>query len=247
MSGHSKWSTIKHKKAATDAKRGQQFTRIIREITMAVRSGGGDPEANPRLRSAILAAKGVNMPQDNVKRAILRGTGELPGVTYEEITYEGYGPEGAALLVEAMTDNSNRTTPEIRHLFSKYGGNLGTPNCVSWMFEKKGLFTVPAADVTEDRLMEVALEAGAEDIQEEDDQYEILTPVASFEPVSTALSQAGIKTSLAEISRVPANTVKIRGKKAAQLIRLLEALEEQDDVQKVWTNADLDEADAGQE
>ena len=247
MSGHNKWSTIKHKKAAADAKRGREFTRIIREITVAARAGGGDPDANPRLRTAVLAAKGVNMPQDNIKRAIQRGTGELPGVTYEEITYEGYGPEGVALYLEALTDNSNRTTPEIRHLLSKHGGNLGAPNCVAWMFEKKGCYTVDKEAATEEKLMEVALEAGAEDIEDADDFYEVLTPVDAFEAVGAALESAGITARVAEISMIPSTTVKVTGRKAEQLIRLLEALEEHDDVQKVWGNMEFTEAAAAQD
>ncbi len=246
MSGHSKWSTIKHKKAAADAKRGRQFTRVIKEITVAARSGGGDPDGNPRLRSAIDAAKAINMPQDNIKRAIQRGTGELPGVNYEEIVYEGYGPEGVALYLEALTDNSNRTTPEIRHLFSKHGGNLGAPNCVSWMFEKKAYLAVEKSAAGEERVMEVALEAGAEDISEEDDVFEILAPVEALEGVKEALTQAGIPVQAAEVSLIPTTTVKVVGKKADQLIRLLEALEEHDDVQKVWGNMEIEETAATQ-
>jgi YebC/PmpR family DNA-binding regulatory protein len=241
MSGHSKWSTIKHKKAALDAKRGRQFTRVIREITVAARAGGGDPDGNPRLRSAVLAAKAINMPQDNIKRAIQKGTGELPGAIYEEVTYEGYGPEGVALLVEAVTDNSNRTTPEIRHLFTKNGGNLGSPNCVAWMFEKKGYYAIDRASVTEERLMEIALEAGAEDISEEDSLFEVTSPVEAFEAVGKALQAAGITAQVAEISRIPGTMVRIAGKKADQLIRLLEALEDHDDIQKVWANADFED------
>lgn len=246
MSGHSKWSTIKHKKAAADAKRGRQFTRVIKEITVAARAGGGDPDGNPRLRSAIDAAKAINMPQDNIKRAIQRGTGELPGVSYEEVVYEGYGPEGVALYLEALTDNSNRTTPEIRHLFSKHGGNLGAPNCVSWMFEKKGYLAVEASATSEDRLMEVALEAGAEDISEEEGIFEVLAPVEALETVREALDRAGIPIQAAEVSMIPTTTVKVAGKKADQLIRLLEALEEHDDVQKVWGNMELEETAATQ-
>jgi YebC/PmpR family DNA-binding regulatory protein len=242
VSGHNKWSTIKHKKAAADAKRGREFTRVIREITVAAREGGGDPDRNPRLRSAMLAAKAVNMPHDNVKRAIQRGTGELPGVSYEEVIYEGYGPEGVALYLQALTDNSNRTTPEIRHIFTKHGGNLGAPNCVSWMFEKKGYFAVERAATTEERLMEIALEAGAEDISDEDELYEVVTPVDAFEAVGQALSAAGVPAKVAEISMIPSSTVKVSGKKAEQLIRLLEALEDHDDVQKLWGNMEFEES-----
>lgn len=241
MSGHSKWSTIKHKKAALDAKRGRQFTRLIKEITVAARSGGGDQDGNPRLRSAILAAKAANMPQENIKRAIQRGTGELPGVTYEEVTYEGYGPAGVAILVDALTDNNNRTTAEIRNLFTKNGGNLGTPNCVAWMFEKKGYFAVGKETTTEERLMEVALEAGAEDINEDDGLYEVTTPVEAFHAVAEALAAAGIPTQAAEVSRIPTTTVTVGGRKAGQVVRLMEALEDHDDIQKVWGNFQVDE------
>jgi YebC/PmpR family DNA-binding regulatory protein len=242
VSGHNKWSTIKHKKAAADAKRGREFTRVIREITVAAREGGGDIDGNPRLRSAVLAARTINMPLDNVKRAIRRGTGELPGVTYEEVIYEGYGPEGVAIYLQALTDNSNRTTPEIRHLFSKHGGNLGAPNCVSWMFEKKGYLAVEKEAVGEDRLMEVALEAGAEDFSDAVELYEILTPVESLEAVNEALSAAEIPVKVTEISMIPSTTVKVTGKKAEQLIRLLEALEDHDDVQKLWGNMEFEES-----
>jgi YebC/PmpR family DNA-binding regulatory protein len=242
VSGHNKWSTIKHKKAAADAKRGAGFTKVIREITVAARAGGGDPDGNPRLRSAVMAAKGLNMPLDNVKRAIQRGTGELPGVTYEEISYEAYGPEGVALLLEAMTDNSNRTTPEIRHMLSKHGGNLGAPNCVAWIFEKKGYLVVEKSAVDEEQLMELALEAGAEDIDDTDDEvYEILTPAEALEAVNEALTSADITVKVAEVSRIPSTTVKVSGKKADQLMRLLEALEEHDDIQKVWANMEIEE------
>jgi len=247
VSGHNKWSTIKHKKAAADAKRGREFTRVIREITVAARAGGGDPDGNPRLRSAVMAAKAINMPLDNVKRAIQRGTGELPGVTYEEITYEAYGPEGVALLMEVLTDNSNRTTPEIRHLLAKHGGNLGAPNCVAWIFEKKGYLVVDAATTSEEQIMEIALEAGAEDIDELDGTFEILTPVDSFEAVSEAITSAGLTLQVAEISRIPSTSVKVSGKKADQLIRLLEALDDHDDVQKVWGNMELEESGAAKE
>ena len=247
MSGHNKWSTIKHKKAAADAKRGREFTRVIREITVAARAGGGDPDGNPRLRSAVMAAKAINMPLDNVKRAIQRGTGELPGVTYEEITYEAYGPEGVALLMEVLTDNPNRTTPEIRHLLGKNGGNLGAPNSVAWIFEKKGYLEVDAATAGEEQIMDVALEAGAEDIDERDGVFEVLTPVDALEAVSKAISGAGMIVKVAEISRIPSTTVKVSGKKADQLVRLLEALDDHDDIQKVWGNMELEETDSVQD
>ena len=248
MSGHNKWSTIKHKKAAADAKRGAGFTKVIREITVAARAGGGDADGNPRLRSAVIAAKAMNMPLDNVKRAIQRGTGELPGVTYEEISYEAYGPEGVALLLEVLTDNSNRTTPEIRHMLSKHGGNLGAPNCVAWIFEKKGYLVVEKSAAGEEQLMEVALESGAEDIDDTDpDVYEILTPVEALEAVTEALSAAGIAVKVAEVSRIPSTTVKVSGKKADQLIRLLEALEDHDEIQKVWANMELEETSPGRD
>jgi YebC/PmpR family DNA-binding regulatory protein len=246
MSGHNKWSTIKHKKAAADSKRGREFTRVIREITVAARAGGGDPDGNPRLRSAVIAAKSINMPLDNVKRAIQRGTGELPGVTYEEITYEAYGPEGVALLMEVLTDNSNRTTPEIRHLLAKNGGNLGTPNSVAWIFEKKGYLEVDAATASEEQIMEIALEAGAEDIEEVDGVFEIITPVGALEAVNKAITAAGMALKVAQVARIPSTTVKVSGKKADQLNRLLEALDDHDDVQKVWGNMELEETDPAQ-
>jgi YebC/PmpR family DNA-binding regulatory protein len=243
MSGHSKWSTIKHKKAAQDAKRGRIFTKLIREITISARIGGGDPAANPRLRSALAAAQSANMPKDNIQRAIQRGTGDLEGVSYEEVVYEGYGPGGVAIFVEALTDNRNRTTSEVRHTFSKYGGELGAPNSVAWMFEKKGYFRVPGSDVTEERLMEVTLEAGVEDIREEDGDFEVVCPVEDFYTVREALEKAGIATAVAELSMIPSNTVRVEGKKASQLLHLLEGLEDQDDVQKVSANFDMDEAE----
>lgn len=243
MSGHNKWSTIKHKKAAADAKRGKVFTRIAKEITIAAREGGGDPDGNPRLRSAIAAAKSANMPNDNVKRAIQRGTGEIPGVSYEEVVYEGYGPGGVAILIECLTDNKNRTTPEIRHLFSKSGGNLGEPGSVAWMFDKRGNFVVPAADgVDEDRLMEVALEAGAENLEAVDGEFVVQTAPDAFHGVETALEAAGIATSESKLVMEPQNLVLLDGDKVAQCLKLLDALEEHDDVQNVWANLDFDES-----
>jgi YebC/PmpR family DNA-binding regulatory protein len=243
MSGHSKWSTIKHKKAALDAKRGKIFTRLIKELTIAARIGGGDPAGNPRLRTAIADAKAANMPADNIKRAIQKGTGELPGVTYEEVVYEGYGPGGVAVYVEILTDNKMRTTPEIRHIFTKHGGDLGQPNSVSWMFEKKGQFTVPASGVGEDRLMEIALEAGADDLGREDDTFEITCSPGAFNAVREALEKAAIGTSSAGVVMAPQNVVHLDGKRAQQCVKLLESLEDHEDVQHVYANLEFDEAD----
>jgi YebC/PmpR family DNA-binding regulatory protein len=243
MSGHNKWSTIKHKKAAADAKRGKLFTRIIKELTVSARLGGGDPDGNPRLRSAVAAAKGANMPADNIKRAIQKGTGELPGVTYEEVLYEGYGPGGVAVLVECLTDNKMRTTPEIRHLFSKHGGSLSEPNSVAWMFDKKGMFVVSADAVTEDDLMEVVLEAGADDMEKVDDSFEVYTSPEGFSGVRDALDRAGIDPREASVVMSPQNMVRLDGKKAEQCIRLLELIEDHDDVQKIYANLDFDESD----
>jgi len=242
MSGHSKWSTIKHKKAAADAKRGQVFTRIIKELTVAARLGGGDIDANPRLRTAVAAAKAANMPQDNIKRAIAKGTGELPGITYDEVAYEGYAPGGVAVYVDTLTDNRMRTTPEIRHMFTKHGGNLGEPNSVAWMFEKKGHFRVPREDVDEERLMETVLEAGADDMREDGEHFEILTSHESFHHVQHALEAAGITPSEAAIVMDAQNTVSLEGKKAEQCIKLLEALEDHEDVQNVHANLEIDDA-----
>jgi YebC/PmpR family DNA-binding regulatory protein len=241
MSGHSKWSTIKHKKAAQDAKRGKLFSRIIKEVTIAARMGGGDPDGNPRLRSAIATAKAANMPADNLKRAIQKGTGELPGATYEEVAYEGYGPGGVAILLETLTDNKMRTTPEIRHLFTKYGGNLGEPNSVAWMFEKKGQFIVPCDAASEDKLMELVLDAGGEDIQQQDDQFEVSSSPDVFHTLQQALEEAGIKTTEAGIVMEPSNMVHLDGKKAEQCLKLLEMLEDHDDVQNVYANLEIDE------
>ncbi len=239
MSGHSKWAQIRHKKAAMDAKRGRLFTRLIREITVAARLGGGDPNANPRLRNAIAAAKAANMPAENIERAIKKGTGELPGVAYEEVVYEGYGPGGVAIMVEAMTDNKNRTVAEIRHIFSKYGGNLGETGCVSWMFRKSGLIYIPVEGTDEDKLMEVALEAGADDIKQEGDYYEVYTAVGDLYSVREALEAAGFTVESAQISALPQSTVRVEGKDAERLLKLLSALEEHDDVQRVHSNMDV--------
>jgi YebC/PmpR family DNA-binding regulatory protein len=239
MSGHSKWATIKHKKGALDAKRGKIFTRLIKELTIAARAGG-DPDGNPRLRTAIAAAKAENMPADNIKRAIQRGTGEIEGVNYEEITFEGYGPGGVAVIVEVTTDNRNRAVSEIRHAFSKNGGNLGESNSVSWMFSKKGLIAVPKAEADEDRLMAIALEAGADDIRDEGDTWEVLTAPSAFEAVSTAIKGAGITPSMAEITMIASTYTKLEGPAVGQMVRLLEALEDHDDVQNVYSNFDVD-------
>ncbi len=241
MSGHSKWSTIKHKKGAADAKRGRLFTKLIKEITMSAKVGGGSVDSNPRLRSAVQAAKKASMPSDNIDKAIKRGTGELEGVTYEEITYEGYGPGGAAILVDSMTDNKNRTTAEIRHIFGKYGGNMGAANSVAFQFSKKGYLSVEKSAAAEDALMELALESGAEDFRSDDaDLYEITTDLASFESVKAKLEEKGIQTQTAELQMVPQNTVAVEDK-APSLLKLLEMLEDNDDVQKVWSNADIDD------
>jgi YebC/PmpR family DNA-binding regulatory protein len=239
MSGHSKWSSIKHKKAAIDAKRGRAFTRVIKEITVAARMGGGDPAANPRLRAAIANAKTVNMPQDNVTRAIKKGTGELPGVSYEEFTYEGYGPGGVAIMVEIMTDNKNRTVAEMRHIFSKHNGNLGEAGCVAWMFDKKGLIVVDTDKADEDRLMEIILNAGAEDMRRNGDVFEIITLPEELMPVREAIDQEGIEISVAEVSRIPQSTVRLEGKHAEQMLKLMEKLEDHEDVQNVFANFDI--------
>ncbi len=240
MSGHSKWATIKHKKGAADARRGKVFTRLIREIAMAAKTGG-DPETNARLRTAVVAAKAENMPADNIKRAIQRGTGELPGATYEESIFEGYGPGGVALLVEVSTDNRNRTVSEIRHAFAKNGGNLGEAGSVAWMFHKKGDIVVPKSAAKEDDLMSIVLEAGGEDLRDDGENWEILTDPQHYEPVLEAVKKAGIQPTLSEISMVPQNYIKLEGAAAAQMIRLVEALEEHDDVQHVYSNFDIDQ------
>ncbi|MCH7623557.1 MAG: YebC/PmpR family DNA-binding transcriptional regulator [Nitrospinae bacterium] len=241
MSGHSKWASIKHKKGATDAKRGKIFTKIIKEITVAARISGGDPDANPRLRQAIANGKQVNMPQDNVARAIKKGTGELEGVHYEEISYEGYGPGGVAILIEAMTDNKNRTVGELRSMMGKNGGNIGENGCVAWIFEKIGLIVIDAADQDEDELMELVLEAGADDLLKEDDRFEIKTTVENFEAVRKALEDKGIEMEFAEITRLPSNTVEVNEKKGRQLLRLMDLLEDHEDVQKAYSNCDIPE------
>ena len=241
MSGHSKWSTIKRKKGAADAKRGKLFTKVIKEIMVAARMGGGDINANPRLRSAVLAAKAENMPKDNIDRAIKKGTGELEGVNYEELTYEGYGPGGVAMLVEVLTDNKNRTVADVRHIFSKHNGSLGENGCVSWMFEKKGLIIIEKNGVDEDRLMEVALDAGALDVKDSGKEFEVTTDLASFEGVKKAIEKAGLKYNYAEVTMVAQSNVRLTGKEAEQMVKLMEVLEDSDDVQKVYGNFDIAE------
>jgi YebC/PmpR family DNA-binding regulatory protein len=240
MSGHSKWATIKHKKAALDAKRGKSFTRIIKEITIAARSGG-DPDGNPRLRTAVLAAKAVSMPADNIKKAIMRGTGELEGGQIEEVMFEGYGPGGAAVLVNVATDNRNRTVSEIRHAFSKNGGNMGEQGSVAWMFERKSQIYVPNDKTSEDQLMGIVLDAGADDIRDDGDRWEILSPPEAHESVLKALEAAGLPQEEASIAMVPKNLVKLEGKNASGMLRLSEVLEDHDDVQSVYSNFDVDE------
>ena len=242
MSGHSKWATIKHKKGALDAKRGKIFTRLIKEITIAAKLGGGDPDGNPRLRGAVAAAKAENMPSDNIKRAIQRGTGELEGVSYEEITYEGYGPGGVAIIVDVLTDNKNRAVSEIRHAFSKNGGNLGAEGAVSWMFTTKGLIVVSKEAASEEKLTEIVLEAGAEDLSDEGEVWEILTDPKDFEAVSNAVKAAGIIPESAEVTKIASTYTKLEGSQANAMIRLLETLEDLDDTQNVYSNFDMDEA-----
>ncbi len=244
MSGHSKWHTIKHKKGALDAKRGKIFTKLIKEITVAARTGGsGDVEANARLRKAVTDAKAQNMPNDTIDRAIKRGTGELEGVNYEEITYEGYGIGGVAVLVETMTDNRNRTVAEIRHLFSKNGGNLGEAGSVAWMFDKKGLIIVDKAAKSEDELFEIAIEAGADDVKDEGDVFEIYTAPENFDAVDAAIKAAGIEPQASEIAQVPQNYIKLEGADAKQMLKLYEAIDDNEDVQKVHANFDIDESE----
>nr|ADI18082.1 uncharacterized conserved protein [uncultured Acidobacteriales bacterium HF0200_23L05] len=240
MSGHSKWASIKHKKGAADAKRGKLFTRIIKELTVAARDAGGDPDTNPRLRTVIADAKSANMPADNIKRAIRRGTGEEPGVSYEEVTYEAYGPGGAALLIECMTDNTNRAVGEIRHLLSKHNGNLGTTNSVAWMFEKHGYIVIEKAGVDEETLMTAAIEAGADDFKDEGDNWEIISTPELFEEIRSAVTAAGVEPMSAQVAMLPQNLVRLEGKQAQQMIKLMDVLEDQDDVQNLWSNFDVD-------
>jgi len=241
MSGHSKWHSIKHKKGAADAKRGKIFTRIIKELTVAARAGGGDPDMNPRLRTIIQDAKQNNMPADNIKRAIRRGTGEEPGVSYEEANYEGYGPGGAALIIDVLTDNKNRTAGEIRHLLEKHGGNLAAPNAVAWMFSKKGYIVIEKSKADEEKLMGAVLEAGADDLQDDEDNWEVLSTPDVFPAVRDAVKQLGVEPASAEVSMIPQNYVKLEGKPASQMIKLMEALDDHDDVQHVWSNFDISE------
>ncbi len=243
MSGHSKWHTIKHKKGAADAKRGKIFTRIIKELTIAARNGGGDPDMNPRLRTIIAEAKSVNMPADNIKRAIRRGTGEEEGLIYDEIMYEGYGPGGVAVLVDTITDNRNRTVSEIRHIFGKYGGNLGEANSVGWMFEKKGLVVVDKKAAAEDALMNVALEAGADDMTEDGDAWEVTCGPDVHQTVLDAIKASGVEPVRSEVAMLPKNYVTLEGNAIRQMMKLMEALDDSEDTRNVWTNADFDEKD----
>lgn len=241
MSGHSKWSTIKHKKAMVDARRGKMFTKLIRELTSAARAGGGDPEANPRLRTAVASAKGANMPNDTIQRAIQKGTGDTAGETYEEVTYEGYGAGGVAVLVDTLTDNKNRTVAEIRHLFSKHGGSMGENGCVAWMFQRQGFLALGTGSIDEDDLVELVLEAGGDDVKTENDLYEILTSPESFEDVRSCLEAQGLNPEVAEVTMLPQSTVSIEGKQAEQVLRLMEALDDQDDVRRAYANFDIPE------
>lgn len=242
MSGHSRWAGIKHKKAIIDAKRGKVFTRLIREVTIAARQGGGKIESNPRLRTAVELAKAANMPQDNIKKAIQKGTGELPGLTIEETTYEGYGPAGVAVIIEATTDNKNRTTAEIRHLFSDNGGNMGESNSVAWMFDNKGVITVAKNSIAEDKITELAIDLGAEDIKSDSDEmYEIFTAPHDFLTIKSKLEQGSVKISTAELSLIPKNTVKLEGDAAEKCLKFMEALDEHEDVKNVHANFDISE------
>ena len=241
MSGHSKWHSIKHKKAAADAKRGKAFTQVIKEITVAARLGGGDPNFNPRLRLVVDKAKSLNMPKENIDRAIKKGTGELEGYNLEEVIYEGYGPGGVAVLIEATTDNRNRTVSELRHLFSKYGGNLSEAGSVAWVFQKKGYLVVGRDKIGEEQLLEIALEAGAEDVNEDDGNWEILTPPEAFETVRQALESRKIPLAVEQLSMIPQSNVKLEGKSAVQMLRLMEVLEDHEDLQNVWANFDIEE------
>lgn len=246
MSGHSKWSSIKHKKAARDAKRGKLFTKLIKEITIAARLGGGDANANPRLRSAVTAAKAQSMPNDNIDRAIKKGTGELGGASLDEVTYEGYGPGGVAIMLDVLTDNRNRTVAELRFIFSRHGGNLGESNCVGWMFKKRGVITVEKNAVDEDKLMEIALEAGADDVQSDSDAFQVMTATENFNAVREAIEQAGIAIAHAETTQVPENTAPVSGHAAEQVLKLVEELEDHDDVQSVSSNFDISDEELAQ-
>ena len=241
MSGHSKWASIKHKKGALDAKRGKMFTRLIKELTVAARAGGGDPDMNPRLRTVIADAKAANMPSENIKRAIRRGTGEEPGVSYEEAQYEAYGPGGAAVIIDVLTDNKNRTVGELRHLLEKHGGNLAAANAVAWMFAKKGYIVIEKAKADEDKLMSAVLDAGADDLQDDNDNWEVLSAPEAFTAVNDAVKGLGIEPTSAQVSMIPQNYVKLEGKVAQQMLKLMEALDDYDDVQHVWSNFDISE------
>ena len=241
MSGHSKWHTIKHKKGAADAKRGKIFTRLIKELTVAARAGGGDPDMNPRLRTIVAEAKANNMPRENIERAIRRGTGEEPGVSYEEITYEGYGPGGVALMIQTLTDNKNRTVGEIRHLLGKYNGNLAAENSVAWMFTRKGQIVVEKSKADEDKLLNAALDAGADDMNDDGSAWEIVCSPESFEAVRDAVKGLGIEVASAEVAMIPQNYIKLQGKEAQQMLKLFEAVDDHDDVQHVWANFDIEE------
>ena len=239
MSGHSKWSSIKHKKGAADAKRGKIFSKLIKEVTVAARIGGGDPSGNPRLRTAIQAAKAENMPKENIARAIKKGTGELEGTSYEEVNYEGYGPGGVAMLIDCLTDNKNRTVADIKHLFDRHGGNLGEPGCVSWMFEKKGLIVFDKNNMDEENLINISLEAGAEDVKDSETEFEVVIEPSEFEAVKKAFDNSGFKYTLAEISMIPQNTVKLEGKQANQMLNLMDALEDHEDISHIYANFDI--------
>jgi YebC/PmpR family DNA-binding regulatory protein len=241
MSGHSKWHTIKHKKGALDAKRGKVFTRIIKELTVAARNGGGDVEMNPRLRTIVAEAKSVNMPSDNIKKAIQRGTGELPGVNYEEVVYEGYGPGGAAVIIEALTDNRNRTVGELRHMLTKHNGNLAESNAVAWMFSKKGYIVVDKAAANEEALLNVVLEAGGDDLRDDGESWEILSEPAVFEAVRDAVKALGVEPQSAQVAMLPQNYVKLEGREANHMVKLMDALDDHDDVKQVWSNFDIEE------
>ena len=241
MSGHSKWASIKHKKGALDAKRGKIFTRLIKELTVAARAGGGDPDMNPRLRTIIADAKSENMPAENIKRAIRRGTGEEPGVSYEEAQYEAYGPGGAAVIIDVLTDNKNRTVGELRHMLEKGGGNLAATNAVAWMFAKKGYIVIEKSKAEEEKLMAAVLDAGADDLQADDDNWEVFTTPDAFQAVRDAVKQLGIEPASAAVSMIPQNYIKLEGKTAQQMLKLMEALDDHDDVQHVWSNFDIEE------
>jgi len=239
MSGHSKWASIKHKKGAADARRGKVFSRLNKEIMVAARMGGGDPGGNPRLRSAIQAAKAENMPKDNIERAIKKGTGELEGASYEECNYEAYGPGGVAIMIDCLTDNKNRTVAEVKHIFERHGGNLGEPGCVSWIFVKKGLIVFDRESVEEERLLELALEAGAEDIKEEETHFEILTDPSDLESIKKAFDDKGLSYTVAEVSMIPQNTISLEGRDAERMLNLMETLEEHDDINHIYANFDI--------